>query len=132
MDVPNDKITFSSSYYCWNFRPKQIIMEDDADVAAPASKLAQRTRQRSNSSIRLKTVTNKLSWHSSSNLTPSTFCRCLSVKMWRHISQRTIVSLISCSFIPDAISAKLGDVDIQVAADLSMCISERLRLIGVS
>jgi len=22
---PNDKITFSSSYYCWNFLPKQII-----------------------------------------------------------------------------------------------------------
>ncbi len=24
---PNDKITFSSSYYCWNFLPKQLIME---------------------------------------------------------------------------------------------------------
>ena len=24
---PNDKITFSSSYYCWNFLPKQIIIE---------------------------------------------------------------------------------------------------------
>ena len=24
----NDKITFSSSYYCWNLLPKQIIMED--------------------------------------------------------------------------------------------------------
>lgn len=24
---PNNKITFSSSYYCWNFLPKQIIME---------------------------------------------------------------------------------------------------------
>ena len=23
----NDKITFSSSYYCWNFLPKQIIMD---------------------------------------------------------------------------------------------------------
>ena len=23
----NDKITFSTSYYCWNFLPKQIIME---------------------------------------------------------------------------------------------------------
>ena len=22
-----DKITFSSSYYCWNFLPKQIVME---------------------------------------------------------------------------------------------------------
>lgn len=25
--VVNNKITFSSSYYCWNFLPKQIIME---------------------------------------------------------------------------------------------------------
>jgi hypothetical protein len=25
---PNAKITFSSSYYCWNFLPKQIIMEN--------------------------------------------------------------------------------------------------------
>ena len=25
---PNDKITFSSSYYCWNLLPKQIIMEE--------------------------------------------------------------------------------------------------------
>ena len=24
---PNDKVTFSTSYYCWNFLPKQIIME---------------------------------------------------------------------------------------------------------
>ena len=23
----NNKITFSSSYYCWNFLPKQIIMK---------------------------------------------------------------------------------------------------------
>lgn len=33
--------------------------------------------------------------------------------------------------IPDAIHAKLGDVDGQVVAELSMCLSERLRLIGV-
>ena len=33
--------------------------------------------------------------------------------------------------IPEAISAKLGDVDDQVAAELSMCISGQLRLIGV-
>jgi hypothetical protein len=25
--IVNNKITFSSSYYCWNFLPKQIIME---------------------------------------------------------------------------------------------------------
>jgi hypothetical protein len=35
---PNDKITFSSSYYCWNFLPKQIIMEE---LNVPTSKLAQ-------------------------------------------------------------------------------------------
>jgi hypothetical protein len=38
---PNDKITFSSSYYCWNFLPKQIIMEE---LNVPSSKLAQQTR----------------------------------------------------------------------------------------
>jgi hypothetical protein len=37
---PNDKITFSSSYYCWNFLPKQIIMEE---LTVPPSKLAQRS-----------------------------------------------------------------------------------------
>jgi hypothetical protein len=37
---PNDKITFSSSYYCWNFLPKQIIMEE---LTVPDSKLAQRS-----------------------------------------------------------------------------------------
>ena len=38
---PNDKITFSSSYYCWNFLPQQIIMEE---LDVPKRKLAQRTR----------------------------------------------------------------------------------------
>jgi hypothetical protein len=33
--------------------------------------------------------------------------------------------------IPEAIHAKLGNVDDQVAAELSMCISERLILKGV-
>jgi len=37
---PNDKITFSSSYYCWNFLPKQIIMEE---LDVPKTKLAQRS-----------------------------------------------------------------------------------------
>ena len=37
---PNDKITFSSSYYCWNFLPQQIIMEE---LDMPKSKLAQRS-----------------------------------------------------------------------------------------
>ena len=36
----NDKITFSSSYYCWNFLPKQIIMEE---LNVPVSKVAQRS-----------------------------------------------------------------------------------------
>jgi hypothetical protein len=33
--------------------------------------------------------------------------------------------------IPDAIRDKLGDVDDMVLADLSMCISGQIRLIGV-
>jgi hypothetical protein len=33
--------------------------------------------------------------------------------------------------IPDAIHAKLGDVDMQVSAELTMCLSERLILKGV-
>lgn len=37
---PNDKITFSSSYYCWNFLPRQIIMRE---LSVPPSKLAQRS-----------------------------------------------------------------------------------------
>ena len=40
---PNDKITFSSSYYCWNFLPKQIIMEE---LAVPPRKVV-RTRLQS-------------------------------------------------------------------------------------
>ena len=43
----NDKITFSSSYYCWNFLPKQIIMEElqvtkkkvSQEVETPLTKL---------------------------------------------------------------------------------------------
>jgi len=38
----NDKITFSSSYYCWNFLPKQIIMET---LPVTVAKVSQRTRQ---------------------------------------------------------------------------------------
>ena len=37
---PNNKITFSSSYYCWNFLPKQIIMEE---LNVPVSKVAHST-----------------------------------------------------------------------------------------
>lgn len=33
--------------------------------------------------------------------------------------------------VPDAVHAKLGNVDDIVLAELSMCLSERLRLIGV-
>ena len=43
----NDKISFSSSYYCWNFLPKQIIMEElkvpkkkvSQDISTPLTKL---------------------------------------------------------------------------------------------
>tara|TARA_R110000851_G_C12989942_1_gene557199 strand:+ start:532 stop:1086 length:555 start_codon:yes stop_codon:yes gene_type:complete len=34
----NDKITFSSSYYCWNFLPKQIVM-DVLDIQSPKNPL---------------------------------------------------------------------------------------------
>ena len=36
----NDKITFSSSYYCWNMLPKQIVMET---LDVPAKKVAQKS-----------------------------------------------------------------------------------------
>ena len=36
----NDKITFSSSYYCWNMLPKQIVMET---LVVPAKKVVQKT-----------------------------------------------------------------------------------------
>ena len=36
----NDKITFSSSYYCWNMLPKQIVMET---LDVPPKKLAQKS-----------------------------------------------------------------------------------------
>ena len=36
----NDKITFSSSYYCWNMLPKQIVMET---LVVPPKKVAQKT-----------------------------------------------------------------------------------------
>ena len=35
----NNKITFSSSYYCWNFLPKQIIMEE---LDVPPKKVSQK------------------------------------------------------------------------------------------
>tara|TARA_B100001564_G_scaffold230100_1_gene194162 strand:- start:43 stop:618 length:576 start_codon:yes stop_codon:yes gene_type:complete len=36
----NDKITFSSSYYCYNFLPKQIVMEE---LNVPPKKASQRS-----------------------------------------------------------------------------------------
>ena len=36
----NDKITFSSSYYCWNMLPKQIVMET---LDVPLKKVSQKT-----------------------------------------------------------------------------------------
>ena len=39
----NDKITFSSSYYCYDILPKQIIMEE---LDVPPKKLAQKTISR--------------------------------------------------------------------------------------
>ena len=36
----NDKITFSSSYYCYNILPKQIVMEE---LDVPPKKVSQKT-----------------------------------------------------------------------------------------
>jgi hypothetical protein len=48
-----------------------------------------------------------------------------------HISEDDRFFDLMVKLIPDAIYAKLGDVDDQVVAELSMCISERLVLKGV-
>lgn len=41
----NNKITFSSSYYCWNFLPKQIIMRQLLIDTVAVEKLAQAPTQ---------------------------------------------------------------------------------------
>ena len=48
----------------------------------------------------------------------------------RYISDDERFFDLMVELIPDAVHAKLGDVDDMVAAELSVCISERLRLIG--
>ena len=54
----------------------------------------------------------------------------LSADVAQYIAEDCRFFDLMVELIPDAIHAKLGDVDDQVAAELSMCISERIRLIG--
>ena len=54
----------------------------------------------------------------------------LSADVAQYITEDERFFDLMVELIPDAIHAKLGDVDDQVAAELSMCISERIRLIG--
>lgn len=55
----------------------------------------------------------------------------LSQEVANYITDQPEFFDLMVELIPQAIAAKLGDVDMQVAAELSMCISERLVLKGV-
>jgi hypothetical protein len=48
----------------------------------------------------------------------------------QHITEDKRFFDLMVELIPDAIHDKLGDVEHQVASELSMCISERIRLIA--
>lgn len=55
----------------------------------------------------------------------------LSQEVANYITDQPEFFDLMVELIPQAIAAKLGDVDMHVAAELSMCISERLVLKGV-
>lgn len=55
----------------------------------------------------------------------------LSQEVANYITDQPEFFDLMVELIPQAIAAKLGDVDMNVAAELSMCISERLVLKGV-
>jgi hypothetical protein len=55
----------------------------------------------------------------------------LSQDVANYISEDSRFFDLMVELIPEAINAKLGNVDDMVAAELSMCISERLVLKGV-
>ena len=54
----------------------------------------------------------------------------LSDDVARYISEDERFFDLMVELIPDAIHDKLGDVDDMVAAELSMCLSERIHLIA--
>jgi hypothetical protein len=54
----------------------------------------------------------------------------LSTDVAQYITEDERFFDLMVELIPDAIHAKLGDVDNMIVAELSMCISERMRLIG--
>lgn len=55
----------------------------------------------------------------------------LSQEVANYITDQPEFFDLMVELIPEAIAAKLGDVDATVAAELAMCISERLVLKGV-
>lgn len=55
----------------------------------------------------------------------------LSQEVADYISQDHRFFDLMVEIIPDAITAKLGDVDYNIVAELSMCLSERLAVKGV-
>jgi hypothetical protein len=66
-----------------------------------------------------------------SNSTILKLSEALSQDVADYISEDERFFDLMVELIPDAISAKLGDVDPIVLSELSMCISERLALKGV-
>ena len=63
-----------------------------------------------------------------SNTTIIKLADALSDDVASYITQDERFFDLMVELIPDAIHAKLGDVDVQIAAELSMCISERIAL----
>jgi len=63
-----------------------------------------------------------------SNSTILKLSEALSKDVAEYIMEDEMFFDLMVRLIPEAISAKLGDVDDQVAAELAMCISERLVL----
>lgn len=49
----------------------------------------------------------------------------------RYISEDERFYDLMVELIPDAIRDKLGDVDDQVAAEISMCLCEKIRMVGI-
>jgi hypothetical protein len=65
-----------------------------------------------------------------SNSTIQRLADALADDVANYISEDEQFFELMVELIPDAIRDKLGDVDDMVAAELSMCISERIRLIA--
>lgn len=66
-----------------------------------------------------------------SNSTIHRLADALSKDVAEYITEDDRFFQLMVDLIPDAVSAKLGAIDEEVLFELSVCISERLRLIGV-